>query len=155
MSGEWLLPAEATPPLAAHIITPRVGYRHHGIYVGGGKVVHYRGLCRGWRAGPVEEVPLAEFARGRPVRVCRHAEARFDRETVVVRARSRLGEDAYRLFSNNCEHFCEWCVGGCHRSRQIEEWRTLPRRLLLTVRRLLYRRDDAGAARGNTARVAA
>src|SRR4030095_5451807 len=34
MSGEWLLPAEATPPLAAHIITPRGGYPHHGLYVG-------------------------------------------------------------------------------------------------------------------------
>jgi hypothetical protein len=141
-------------PLAAHIITPRVGYRHHGIYVGDGKVVHYRGLCRGWRAGPVEEVSLAEFARGRPVRVRPHANARFDREAVVARARSRLGEDAYRLLTNNCEHFCEWCVDGRQRSLQIEEWRARPRRLLRTALPLLYR-GEGNAAVGNTASVAA
>jgi Lecithin retinol acyltransferase len=155
MSGEWLVPADAAPPLAAHIITPRVGYRHHGIYVGDGKVVHYRGLYRGWRAGPVEEVSLEEFAHGRPVRIRAHTGARFDQQTVVARARSRLGEDAYRLFSNNCEHFSEWCVDGMHRSLQIEEWRALPRRLLFAARRLLYRGDGAATARGNSASVAA
>jgi hypothetical protein len=155
MSEEWALPAGAAPPLAAHIVTPRVGYRHHGIYVGDGKVVHYRGLYRRWRAGPVEEVSLEQFAHGRPVRVRAHADARFDQQTVVVRARSRLGEDAYRLFTNNCEHFSEWCVDGRHRSRQIEEWLALPHRLLLAARRLLYRRGRVAAARGNTANVAA
>jgi cell wall-associated NlpC family hydrolase len=155
MSGEWVLPAHAAPPLAAHIITPRVGYRHHGIYVGDGKVVHYRGLYRGWRAGPVEEVSLEEFAHGRTVCIRAHADRRFDQQTVVARARSRLGEDAYRLLTNNCEHFSEWCVDGTHRSPQIEEWLALPRRVLLAAQRLLYRRDGAAAARGNTASVAA
>ena len=155
MKGEWPLAADAAPPLAAHVVTSRIGYTHHGVYIGGGRVVHYRGLSRGWRAGPVEEVSLAEFARGRPVRVRPHADARFDCESVVARARSRLGEDAYRLISNNCEHFCEWCVDGRHRSLQIEEWRARPRRLLSTVLGLLYRSEGAAAARGNTAGVAA
>ncbi len=154
MSGEWLPPGDAAPPLAAHIITPRVGYRHHGIYVGDGRVVHYRGLCRGWRAGPVEEVSLEAFAPGRPVSIRAHASPRFDQQTVVERARSRLGEDAYRLFSNNCEHFSEWCVDGMHRSPQIEEWRARPRRLLRAALRLLYRGDGAAAV-GNTAGVMA
>ena len=25
-------------------------------------------------------------------------------------ARSRLGERSYRILTNNCEHFCEWCL---------------------------------------------
>jgi hypothetical protein len=39
---------------------------------------------------------------------------------VVARARSRLGENRYRLTTNNCEHFCEWCLSGESRSEQVE-----------------------------------
>ena len=45
------------------------------------------------------------------------------------RARSRLGEDRYRLLTNNCEHFCEWCLRDDHRSYQLESLLALPRRL--------------------------
>ena len=117
---EWELASGAAPPLAAHVVTSRVGYTHHGIHVGDGRIVHYSGLSRSWRGGPVEEVSLAEFAQGRPIRVRVHAGARFDREAVVARARSRLGEARYRALSNNCEHLCEWCIYGEHRSRQVE-----------------------------------
>jgi hypothetical protein len=54
-------------PMGSHIVTPRRGYLHHGIYVGNGKVVHYAGLCHGIHRGPVEEVALSCFAHGRPV----------------------------------------------------------------------------------------
>ena len=33
----------------------------------------------------------------------------------------RLGEDCYSVLTNNCEHFCEWCVRGEHRSYQVDE----------------------------------
>jgi hypothetical protein len=45
------------------------------------------------------------------------------------RARSRLGENRYRLLRNNCEHFCEWCLQDEHRSYQVERLLSLPRRL--------------------------
>jgi hypothetical protein len=48
---------------------------------------------------------------------------------VARRARSRLGEDRYRIFSNNCEHFSEWCLQGVSRSYQVERLLALPRRL--------------------------
>lgn len=134
---EWELAADATPPLAAHVVTSRVGYTHHGIHVGKGRVVHYSGLSRGWRGGPVEEVSLAEFARGRPVRVRVHVDARFDRDAVVARAQSRLGEDRYRALSNNCEHLCEWCIYGENRSRQIEVLRCRSRRTLRALWRVV------------------
>jgi hypothetical protein len=109
------------PQLGAHIATPRRGYTHHGIYVGGGRVVQYGGLSRGLRRGPVEEVPLREFTLGRPVWV-RVEESRWqDRHEVVRRARLRLGENRYHVLTNNCEHLCEWCVRGEHRSYQVEE----------------------------------
>ena len=107
-------------PIGAHVLTPRPGYIHHGIYVGRGRVVHYRGLSRSLSAGPVEEVPVAEFAQGRPVWVAARRENAASPEEVVRRARLRIGENRYRIFTNNCEHFCEWCLSGDPRSYQVE-----------------------------------
>jgi hypothetical protein len=137
LDRDWELAARATPPLGAHVVTSRIGYTHHGIYVGNGKVVHYSGLSRGWRGGPVEEVSLARFARGRPIRVRVHADARFDRDAVIARAQSRLGENRYRALTNNCEHLCEWCIYGENRSRQVEVLRRRWRRAVRTVWRVV------------------
>jgi hypothetical protein len=49
--------------LGSHVVTPRRGHLHHGIYLGARKVIHYEGLAHGLRTGPVEEIPLAHFAR--------------------------------------------------------------------------------------------
>jgi hypothetical protein len=143
------LDPEREPPLGAHMVTPRRGYTHHGIYVGGGRVVQYGGLSWGLRSGPVEEVPLAQFAQGRPVWVRSAGSHWFDQHEVVRRARLRLGEDRYSLLTNNCEHFCEWCVRGEHRSYQVDERSTGYRNILLRFIELLARvrlpqRDSAG-----------
>jgi len=108
------------PPIGAHLITPRRGYTHHGIYVGHGSVLHYAGLARNLRPGPVEEVSLERFANGRPIFVeCRSTSA-LNGQDIVRRARSRLGENRYRLLTNNCEHFSEWSRFGTSRSPQVE-----------------------------------
>jgi hypothetical protein len=122
------------PPRGAHLVTPRVGFEHHGIYVGDGKVVHYGTLARGLSRRPVEEVSLAHFAHGH--RIWRRWSdcLSFDHEEVIRRARSRLGEDHYRLFTNNCEHFCEWCLYDRHRSYQVEQLLTRPERILRAIR---------------------
>jgi len=93
-------------------------------------VCHGAGGLDRWRRS------LAEFSRGRRIRVRSH-DGGYSIETVVARARSRLGEDGYRLLSNNCEHFCEWCVHGRNRSLQIEQWLARPRRMLLATLRFL------------------
>jgi hypothetical protein len=122
-------------PLGSHLVTPRRGYVHHGIYVGDGNVVHYAGLANGLRRGPVEEISLARFTDGHPVCVRSDASLEFDCREVIRRARSRVGEDRYRLLTNNCEHFCEWCLYGEQRSYQVEEWLAGPvRPLHATVR---------------------
>jgi hypothetical protein len=121
-------------PLGAHLVTPRRGYVHHGIYVGDGNVVHYAGLAGGLHRGPVEEVPLARFTRGRPVWIKSHGSSNFDRAEVLQRARSRVGEDCYQLLTNNCEHFCEWCLHGEHRSYQVEALLTRLHVLFATAR---------------------
>ena len=127
---EWQLVTEHEPALGSHLVTRRRGYLHHGIYVGSGKVVHYAGLARGLRRGPVEEVPLARFARGQPVWVRANSPQDLDCREVIRRALSRVGEDCYRLLTNNCEHFCEWCVRDESRSFQVEAWLTRPLRAL-------------------------
>ena len=113
-------------PIGSHVVTPRRGYLHHGIYVGDGKVVHYAGLCYGLHRGPVEEIALTRFASGRPVWIRSAGVPSFDPQETVRRARSRLGEDCYRLLTNNCEHFCEWCLRGTPRSHQVEALLTQP-----------------------------
>lgn len=127
---DWLLVAEQEPPVGSHVVTPRRGYAHHGIYVGEGRVVHYAGLGYGLCRGPVEEISLARFTGGHAVYVRSDARIKFDRWDVIRRARSRLGENRYRLLTNNCEHFCEWCLFGQHRSFQVEEWLVRPRRTI-------------------------
>ncbi|HTT11036.1 MAG TPA: lecithin retinol acyltransferase family protein [Burkholderiaceae bacterium] len=110
-------------PLGAHLVTPRLGYAHHGIYVGNNKVVHYAGLSSVLLLrGPVEEVSFEEFADGRPVSIKARPVPRFAPGEIVARARSRLGENRYRLTTNNCEHFCEWCLSGESRSEQVEQF---------------------------------
>ena len=114
------LDSTCEPPLGAHLLTPRRGYTHHAIYVGLGRVVHYRGFSRGLRRGPVEDVSLAEFARGNPIWFRPEETSGADPEEVVRRAHLRVGEDRYRVFTNNCEHFCEWCIHGKSRSYQVD-----------------------------------
>lgn len=132
--ADRLLRSNEEPALGAHLVTPRRGFLHHGIYVGACKVIHYAGLSQGLRRGPVEEVPLAHFARGRSVWVRDEALSTFDWREIVRRARSRLGENGYRLLTNNCEHFCEWCLRGTPRSLQVEEL-VAPMRAVFTVLR--------------------
>ena len=104
LEGDCLLVGGQEPPLGSHLVTPRRGYLHHGIYVGARKVVHYSGLVHGLRRGPVEEVPVAHFACGQRVWVRSETLSDFDVREVIRRARSRVGEDRYRLLTNNCEH---------------------------------------------------
>ena len=118
--GDRLLAQDEEPPLGAHLVTPRFGFAHHGVYVGAGTVVHYGAYP--WHRGPVEEVSLVRFAHGQPLWLRSAGRARLGVGEIVRRARSRLGENRYRLLSNNCEHFSEWCVRGEHRSLQVERF---------------------------------
>jgi hypothetical protein len=135
--AEWFLSAESEPPVGAHVVTQRRGYTHHGIYVDASQVVHYAELARGLRRGPVEEISLSSFAAGHAVGVIAGVPKKFDAREVVRRTLSRLGEDCYRLVTNNCEHFCEWCLQGERRSHQIEACLELPSRALLATERLM------------------
>ncbi|MGF6785827.1 lecithin retinol acyltransferase family protein [Paraburkholderia sp. 35.1] len=115
------------PVLGAHLVAPRSGYRHHGIYVGDGNVVHYAGLAGSLHFGPVEEVDIECFAAGQEVWTEPSLLATYEEGEAVERARSRLGENRYNLLTNNCEHFCAWCLYGQSRSEQVHDCLTHPR----------------------------
>jgi hypothetical protein len=110
----------------AHLVTQRRGYTHHGIYAGDGRVVHYSGLSRTFRRGPILESSIEDFAGGQALWIEQSSDARYIGEEAVRRAYLRLGEDRYRLATNNCEHFCSWCLYGESRSEQIDRLVALP-----------------------------
>lgn len=103
-----------------HLTSRRRGYVHHGLYAGNGRVIHYAGYDRRFRRGPVEEVSLEQFAGGRDWQVKSRATPAFVGTAAVERARGRLGENRYSLWTNNCEHLVEWAIAGRPRSAQVD-----------------------------------
>ena len=83
------------------------------------RVVHYSGLSGFWQCGGRGGYP-SRFAHGHAVRVVDHLEPHYSPEEIVRRVHSCLGESDYRLLSNNCEHFCNWCLIAVSRSDQVE-----------------------------------
>ena len=110
---------EISPQPSDHLVSPRIGYFHHGIYIGDGRVIHYSGLAEDFKAGPVEETSLEAFAGGHGFTIRNYTTQRFRGQAVIERARSRLGEKLYCVYSNNCEHFCQWCINDSHESNQV------------------------------------
>jgi Lecithin retinol acyltransferase len=120
--------------IGTQLIVCRLEYYRRGIYVGNGRVVHHTGRIR-YPHGLIEEVSLADFVAGRPVRLgdtpCQSSAC-----GVVRRARSRLGEQRYDLLQNNCEHFCTWCQTGRPRSPQVDalrHWQRLIARAIESI----------------------
>lgn len=107
-------------PVGAHLATKRPGYMHHGIYIGNGRVIHYAGLSRQIGRGPVEVISIDHFSGASGFQLVSHPNAQYSGLEVARRAASRLGEQDYRLLTNNCEHLCLWCVVGQGKSDQVE-----------------------------------
>lgn len=109
-----------------HLFIDCQGYSHHGIYVGQDRVVHFESTPVRKFLGPLQgdppricEVSLSDFARGRQWIVREYADCSSGEEA-VERAQSRVGEQGYDLFDNNCEHFAVWCKTGQSHSSQVQ-----------------------------------
>jgi hypothetical protein len=114
-------------PVGAHLVTQRFKlglpvYTHHGIYVGGGHVIHYAGNSGDPEADgeKIQIVALEKFMAGSGYWIAPHPTSPFTGKQIVERAHGRIGEDGYSVFSNNCEHFCNWVVDGSHTSQQVD-----------------------------------
>jgi len=104
-------------------------FTHHGIYIGNGEVIHYDGKADSIfnKNGSVVQTSLEQFLNDKKNRynelyIVNHQNARYSGKRIVQRALSRLGESRYSIFSNNCEHFCTWCVEGSEKaqSQQVQ-----------------------------------
>ncbi|MEM5366625.1 lecithin retinol acyltransferase family protein [Paraburkholderia azotifigens] len=144
----------ATFDIGAHLITERDGYAHHGIYAGNERVIHYGGFDRSMTPRPVEYASLNDFAAGRDITVADESGGVYTGIDAVRRAKSRLGEDRYRLLTNNCEHFTTWCVRGVARSEQVRRclmnpWKGIET-LLAIARATILASRNSGRLRRDT-----
>lgn len=101
-----------------HLVSPRSGYSHHGLYLGKDKVIHYTGFSSGRHQGKIAITTLEEFCAGEGFSIQTYPFRMYTPEESAKRALSRLGEDWYDMLLNNCEHFVSWCILGVHHSHQ-------------------------------------
>jgi hypothetical protein len=91
--------------LGDHLYVQRVGYTHHGVFIGNNSVIHYLG-----KEGVTID-SLEVFAQGAKIHK-KESKKIYSNAEIIVRARSRLREKNYNLFGNNCENFVIWCRSG-------------------------------------------
>ena len=123
-----------------------VPYWHHGIDMGDGTVIHFSsGLpfnsssVANTLSAPdarppsdserlarmkIRRTSMQEFHWGNKIEVVLHASP-LDDESVLQRANESVGQEAYILSHNNCEHFATWCKVGTARSWQVEGMESL------------------------------
>ena len=104
----------------SHLYVCRGLYTHHGIGEDMGGVMHYSGFVDGLNLGPICRVSLQEFSGGKKIIIKPHPNRKFSYKEAIERAKSRLGEKAYSISGNNCEHFVEWCIEGKYSSNQVD-----------------------------------
>ena len=116
-----------------HMCFPRSVYWHHAIVEtvdksnGEVNVIEYSNSAKQFsqdNSTPPKNPGLAVVVRRKfklenePVYVIKHNRC-FDPETVVSRAKSKLGERKYDPVTNNCEHFALWSKTGIASSEQV------------------------------------
>lgn len=102
-----------------HLVTSRIGYEHHGLYIGSNQVIHYAGLDSNFNKAVIEITSLEQFKQGSCCQVQQHSNSTYNAEQRISRAQSKLGEASYNLVFNNCEHFVNWCFDGVKHSAQV------------------------------------
>ena len=106
-----------------HIAVKRHGghYRHHGIDLGDGYVIHFSGEPLYSKVPIVEKVTMEEFQKGGELEIVRYSKNSepFSSDETIARAEKKQGEGKYNLINNNCEHFASWCKNGKARSSQV------------------------------------
>jgi hypothetical protein len=104
------------------IVGSTVTYLHHGVDIGDGTVVHARpdDFRNPLGGGRVVRTSLADFAEGRPCRVCNEPPAVFPPDEIAERALAHVGREGYDLVVDNCEHLATWCATGRRASRQVD-----------------------------------
>ena len=104
-----------------HYLVKRYGYRHHGIDIGDGTVVHFTGKPGRKSDAVVQRTSWQDFTCGEPYQLITYSGSIWTPDHVCLRALRLLGLREYDLVRNNCEHFATFCKTGTARSSQIEK----------------------------------
>ena len=120
------------PFAGLHVSVQRLGglYRHHGIALGDGTVVHFSGADGDFGSAEVIRTPFEQFLAGSdasdlrahyPVRAAADAPVpAFLPNLVALRALQVVGQDGYHLVRSNCEHLATWAQFGALQSGQVD-----------------------------------
>jgi hypothetical protein len=96
-----------------------IPYRHFGIEMGDGTVVHLASIDGDTSQMEVQRVPLEQFAAGKAVLVEQVSGSLADAQ-VIERALAAVGNTHYHVALGNCEHFARLCKTGEHVSHQTD-----------------------------------
>ena len=114
---------ENAPAYGDMIRTKVQFYHHYGIFVSEDQVIQFGLPDDPMRVADqikVIQTDIRTFLMGGELEVAvmdrEERKTMFSPEEIVARARQRLGEGGYDILHNNCEHFVNECVFGCHRS---------------------------------------
>lgn len=145
-----------------HLKIKRRFYYHHGIYIGNNKVIHYapppgKGVVDGIGIRQIfgidseintihiTDLKYFELEQDAEATVIKYNDAIcYPPLRAVARAYSRIGENGYNLWGNNCIHFVEWCKLVHHAEHGSKVWDTVVESTL----------GGLGAGRKSTARKA-
>ncbi len=122
-----------------HLQVKRRLYTHHGIYIGNHEVIHYApppgndvGDGIGWRqilgadsvVNTIHVAALEDFEfEDVPASVVPYDDIdSYPPLKTVARAQSRIGENGYNLWGNNCEQFSRWCKQAQPQGAPVNLW---------------------------------
>lgn len=115
------------PYYGAHIRVEIGKLYHHGIYIGNDEVVQFglpMDVYRDPKTVKVIKSPISDFLGGGFLEVRRYDRKELKQknsdEEIVRIALSKLGEGDYNILTNNCEHFCNFCIFGKKISTQVD-----------------------------------
>jgi len=96
---------------------------HYAIYLGKNRLgtpEFVANFTKGVGVIPDDEIK-DQMQKYIPQKIERFEGSTFERKSAIERASSRLGENAYGFFSNNCEHFKNWVHYGKQISEQVDK----------------------------------
>lgn len=86
---------------------------HFGVYAENGRVIDMA------PKNGIKERTWEEFSEGEAVYIEPRKPDDLPRQSILARARLRIGEKGYSVLFSNCEHFVSWCRKGKENSKQV------------------------------------
>lgn len=142
-----------TPP-GTHILVdsnfdffygPSIPIKHHGIYLGDGKVIHYTtnpdNTNMLFDKGKVFVESIENFTDDiSKIQAVDYPDGLVSKSTeeIINTALSREGEAKYNVLFNNCEHFANKSITGKAVSNQVERWKDLGNKTVVPIAKAAY-----------------